>query len=62
MTAVHLVNPQTAGADPGFPTGWGANHPGEAPIYECAKISEKLHEIEKISAVGGGGGGASCSP
>ena len=39
-------------ADPGFPRGGGANSPG-APTYEFAKISQKLHEIERIWALGG---------
>ena len=30
----------------------GANRSWEAPIYEIAKFSEKLHEIEKISGRG----------
>ena len=29
---------------------------GGAPTYDFAKISEKLHEIEKMSGCGGGGG------
>ena len=35
-------------ADPGFPRGGGANSPGGAPTYDFAKISQKLHEIERI--------------
>ena len=35
------------GAGPGFPVGGGANPPG-TPTYDFAKISQKLHEIEKI--------------
>ena len=35
------------GADPEFPT-------RGAPTYDFAKISEKLHEIEKIFGPGGG--------
>ena len=42
-------------ADPGFPRGGGANSPGGAPTYDFAKISQKLHEIERIWAPGGGG-------
>ena len=39
----------TAGVDPGFPVGGGADPLGEgAPTYYFVKISEKLHEIEKI--------------
>ena len=34
-------------ADPGFPQGGGAN-PWGAPAYDFAKISQKLHEIERI--------------
>ena len=34
--------------DPGFPRGGGANSPGEAPTYDFAKFSPKLHEIERI--------------
>ena len=39
-------------ADPGFPRGGGANPPGGAPIYDFAKISQKLHEIERIWTMG----------
>ena len=35
------------GADPGFPVG-GVSTLQWAPTYDFAKISEKLHEIEKI--------------
>ena len=52
-----------SGADPGFHVGGGANRPrggGRAPTYEIAKISKKLHEIEKILGHGGGGGGDTC--
>ena len=35
-------------ADPGFPRGGGT------PTYDFAKISQKLHEIERIWAPGGG--------
>ena len=36
-------------ADPNFPRGEGANPPGGgAPTYDCAKISQKLHGIERI--------------
>ena len=36
-------------ADPGFLWGGGANPPGRgAPTYDFAKISQKLHEIERI--------------
>ena len=41
-------------ADPGFPRGGGANSPGGAPTYDFAKISQKLHEIERICTPGGG--------
>ena len=41
-------------ADPGFPRGGGANSPGGAPTYDFAKFSQKLHEIERIWARGGG--------
>ena len=40
-------------ADPGFPRGGGANSPGGAPTYDFAKISQKLHEIERIWTPGG---------
>ena len=36
-----------AGTDPGFPVGGGPDPMG-APTYDFAKISIKLHEIEKI--------------
>ena len=44
-------------ADPGFPQ-WGAPTPqggGGAPTYDFAKFSQKLHEIKRIWAPGGGG-------
>ena len=34
--------------DPGFSRGGGANTRGQAPTYDFAKFSQKLHEIEKI--------------
>ena len=40
-------------ADLGFPRGGGANSRG-APAYDFAKISQKLHEIERIWTRGGG--------
>ena len=33
----------------------GRQLPGGAPTYDFAKISQKLHEIERIWAPGGGG-------
>ena len=40
-------------ADPGFPVGGCANPPGEGVlICNFAKIFKKLHEIEKIWALG----------
>ena len=48
----------SAVADLGFPRGGSANFPGGAPTYDFAKFSQKLHEIERIWAPGGGGGGA----
>ena len=39
-------------ADPGFPRGGGTNPPGEAPTYNFAKFSQKLHEIERIWTLG----------
>ena len=41
-------------ADPGFLRGGGANSPGGVPTYDFAKISQKLHEIERIWTPGGG--------
>ena len=42
-------------ADPGFPRGGGTNSPqGGAPTYHFARFSQKLHEIERIWAPGGG--------
>ena len=35
-------------ADLGFPQGGGTNSPGGMPTYNFAKISQKLHEIERI--------------
>ena len=40
--------------DPGFPRGGGTN--SNSPTYDFAKISQKLHEIERIWAPGGMGG------
>ena len=40
-------------ADSGFPRGGGANSPGGASTYDFAKISQKLHEIERIWSRGG---------
>ena len=42
-------------ADPGFPRGGGANPLG-APAYDLSKISQKLHENERIWT----GGGEAC--
>ena len=42
-------------ADPGFPQGGGANSWGGAPTYNFAKISRKLHEIERSWMPGGRG-------
>ena len=42
-------------ADLGFPRGGGANSPGGVPTYDFAKISQKLHEIERIWTPRGGG-------
>ena len=37
-------------ADPGFPLGWGANPGGggNLRLYDFAKFSQKLYEIERI--------------
>ena len=43
-------------ADPGFPRGRGANPRGDANI-RFAKISEKLHNVEKNLYPEGGGRG-----
>ena len=40
-------------ADPGFPQGGGGNSPGLVLTYNFAKISQKLHEIERIWTPGG---------
>ena len=47
-------------ADPGFPQGRGANPRGgggrqHTILPKFAKISQKLHEIERIWTRGGGG-------
>ena len=48
--AIYLL----AVADLGFPRGGGANSPGGgAPAYDFAKISQNLHEIERIWTPGG---------
>ena len=49
-------------ADPGLPRAGGANSRGGAPTYDFAIFSQKLHEIERIWAPGGGGGRASVVP
>ena len=49
------VGIRLAVADPGFLRGGGANSPGGTPTYDFAKISQKLHEIERIWAPLGGG-------
>ena len=50
-------------ADPGFPAGGGADSPwGGPPTYDFAKFSQKLHEIERIWAPGGGGGASLAPP
>ena len=43
-----------AGADPGFPVGGGADSLGGGPTYDFVKLSQKLHEIEKILGRRGG--------
>ena len=43
-----------SGADPGFPVGGGADPTWGVATYDFVKFSQKLHEIEKIWAVGGG--------
>ena len=48
-----MIVGNSAVADPGFPRGGDANSPGEAPTYEFAKFSQKLHEIERIWTPGG---------
>ena len=54
-----ITQPWT-GADPGFSVGGGANPPGRGCRQKFPKISEKLHEIEKIlDRRGGGAPGAS---
>ena len=40
-------------ADLGFLQGGGANSPGGASTYDFAKLSPKLHEIERIWTPGG---------
>ena len=39
-------------ADPEFPQGRGANPPGGGATYDFAKISQKLHENERIGPKG----------
>ena len=53
MTGYFDICINMAGADAGFPVGGGANLREGAPTYDFGKFSEKLHEIEKIWAVGG---------
>ena len=55
MTCTTHFHTQIAEADPGFPRGEDANSPGGAPTYNFVKISQKLHEIERIWTPGGGG-------
>ena len=54
---ITVVYVQNSGADPTFPVG-GA--PGQGATYNFAKISEKLHEIEK--SLGRRGGRAPWAP
>ena len=46
-------------ADPGIPRGGGVNSRagGGVPTYDFAKMSQKLHEIERICPPPGGEGG-----
>ena len=41
-------------ADAGFPRGGSTNSPGGTPTYDFAKISPKLHQIERIWTPGEG--------
>ena len=41
--------------DSGFPP-WGHQFPGGIPAYDFDQFFQKLHEIEKILVLGGGGG------
>ena len=53
-TAKKLQTYNAAVADPGFPPRWGRQlSGGGAPKYDFAKISQKLHEIERIWTPGG---------
>ena len=49
-TAVRILQFTTykPGADTGFPIGEGTNIWRGPPTYDFAKLSKKLHEIEKI--------------
>ena len=48
-TSVTHMGEVNAGEDPEFPVVRGANpRGGGAPIYDFAKFSEKMHEIETI--------------
>ena len=49
------------GADSGFPVGGGANPPGSS-TYNFAKLSEKLHKIEKVLGMGTRAGDAPLDP
>ena len=45
-----------------FPEEGAPTPQGRAPTYNFAKFSQKLHEIERIWAPGGGGARASLAP
>ena len=51
-------------AAPGLSRGGDANSPGGggAPTYDFAKISRKLHEVERIWTPRGGGGAHPSQP
>ena len=44
-------------ADPGFPRGGSPTPQRGVPTYDFVKVSQKLHEIERIWTPRGGGGG-----
>ena len=54
IRAIRSSGQPYAVADLGFPPGGAPTAGGGVPTYDFAKISQKLHEIERIWTPGGG--------
>ena len=46
---LHVTN---AGADPGFPVGWGANPSGGTPTYDLPNFAKNCMKLRKFWTVG----------